>query len=47
VSGLLERLGIRGVAGLLGIPLPKRRERRIAWDRLDVSDPLHPRLREP
>jgi len=45
VSGLLERLGIHSVAGMLGIPLPKRGERRIAWDQLDLSDPKRPALR--
>jgi sporulation protein YlmC with PRC-barrel domain len=45
VSGLLERLGVRSVARMLGITLAKRAERRIAWDQLDLSDPKRPVLR--
>jgi hypothetical protein len=45
VPGLLERLGIRHAAGLLRIPPPGPRRHRIGWDRIDVRDPAHPRLR--
>jgi hypothetical protein len=47
VTGLLERLGVRSVADLIGIPLPKRVQQRVPWNCLDVSDPQHPKLREP
>jgi len=45
VRGVLDRLGIRGVGQLLGIPLPKRAEHRVPWNEMDLSDPEHPKLR--
>jgi hypothetical protein len=43
-AGLLERLGIDQLSGLLGLPLPRRARYRVPWDQLDISDPRYPRL---
>jgi hypothetical protein len=44
VTGLLERLGVRNLARLLGVRLPERAAQRVPWDRLDLRDPEHPRV---
>jgi sporulation protein YlmC with PRC-barrel domain len=47
VTGILARLGVRSVGRLVGISLQEHAPQRVPWDRLDLSDPRHPTLREP
>lgn len=44
-SAWLKRVGI-SAAGLIGLPLKRPEPRRIPWDKLDLSDPERPVVRD-